>query len=107
MPITLYSLIRKNDGYEINEPRQRAEKKTLLKAGMGAYEGRKLPACVETMKLHLTNRSAAKTETQCYQIAYLADPEFKLYRGVETFECKEAEAKLPEWQRKNQVEHLR
>lgn len=107
MPITLHALVRKNSGYEVDEPRQKAEKKNLIKGGAGQYEGRKLPACVETMNLHLTNRSAAKKETQCFQIAYLADPEFKIYRGVEAFECRESESKLQEWQKKHQVETLK
>jgi hypothetical protein len=74
--------------------------------GTGTFKNNKLPACLVEVTLSLTNRSEGQRKTACFNVGYLRDREFNMYRGISVFYCSDKQAQLPIWIRENGIENF-
>ena len=74
--------------------------------GTGTFKNNKLPACLVEINLSLTNRSEAQRKTACFNVGYLHDREFNMYRGISVFYCSDKQVQLPIWIQENGIENF-
>ena len=105
-PINLIVAIHYGIGFLVDKESLQSKEQDVFKAGVGKFEGRILPACVEKLNLTFINGAEAKEKTNCYALYYLYDKKFKYFRGVELTSCNDIEKTLPEWSSKAGVTEL-
>ena len=104
---TTISATKMLERYELEEEKQNLERKQVLMAGSHDFEGRVLPACVEKLNLNYINRAEGKRKTGCFQIAYVADAEFKMVRNISTFACEDSDSELKKWVEEYKISDLK
>ena len=95
------------NGYGVEEEKQKQEKRKIIKTGTFDFNGKKLPVCLEEITIHYVNRSEGKRKNECYQVGYASDKEFNMYRNIITSTCKNADQKINEWQSSKNISNLK
>lgn len=99
--IGFYIAAMNQKGFEYED-----SKGELINAGSAKYETRELPACLEEVRLKFVNKFAGKRESACFNIAYLRDREFSMYRKIEVFHCEDIDKKIAPWLKENGVSNF-
>lgn len=104
--IAFYLAEMKRSGFDAKIDDSKSNFDVTIGVGEGSFKEMTLPACVVEVKLSLTNRSDAVRKSECFNVAYLYDKEFGMYRGINTFYCNEIEKKLPIWIQERDIKNF-
>ena len=104
--IAFYLAEMKRYGFDAKIDDSKSNFDVTIGVGEGSFKEMTLPACVVEVKLSLTNRSDAVRKSECFNVAYLYDKEFGMYRGITTFYCNEIEKKLPIWIQERDIKNF-
>ena len=89
--------INNMDGFTLSESDMLSGKNQLVMAGIGSFQGKAIPACIEKVELKFTNRVRGERKTVCFMQAYQDDHEFQMLRGISVFDCKDMDEEIPKW----------
>lgn len=103
--IAFYIAAESRNGYEAKVDGTGYYDKTVG-VGTGNFKNNKLPACLVEVNLSLTNRSEGQRKTACFNIGYLRDNEFNMYRGITVFYCSDKQTQLPIWIKEYGIENF-
>jgi uncharacterized protein YecT (DUF1311 family) len=89
--------------FELDEKELLNQKNIVLDVGVGQFNGKPIPACLEKVDLNYVNRLKGERKSECFAEAYLNDKEFGMFRSIRVMKCEDIEAEVPKWIEAHQI----